>query len=159
MIVILIASLIGAAMAARIGNVGEALPIMWIAMLMGSVFALLTGALYHGHTVREPHRLESLADRMTVHGTFFLFGGTIDGQAEYAWYEEVAPNTFQQKHTDASISSIHYTRGTPHYVVTKHIGDGGLKPWGISVDSTYETRYDFYVPPGSITNAYKLDAQ
>lgn len=135
--------------------------------IVGFLVAMFIGLFaYSGtHDVSETHKLESIQDNSTVHGSFFLGIGTVDGNPTYSWYEETGPNTFERMDVDASSGRVHYVAAdeSPHYVVTYEKSDSGFwHTWGVNVDSgnhEYATGYDFYVPKGTITHDFKLDAQ
>lgn len=130
--------------------------------------ALFTGLTFYGdgpsHYTHRSVQLQNLADRMSVSGDFFLFAGSIGGDSEYAWYEQTGPNTYKQKSVSVEYADIHYILdgSPPHYVVTtQRYSSTFILPWGLnfSVGEVKNTHWDFYIPRGSITHTYKLDAQ
>ena len=148
-------------------DVVEGISALAFGFMVSWLAAVIVGWAVYGDQdtkrVAETHALVNISDRMSVEGHFYLFGGSIEGVPQYAWYEETSANTFRQKSADADDSDIHYILdgGQPRYVVTREKCVGrALQDWGFAgpCDDTY-VHYDFYVPKGSITNTYRLDAQ
>jgi hypothetical protein len=139
--------------------------------ILGMLVALMVGAFIYNDSKpgqTDPVYLESLVDGSDLRGHFFLGSGTIDEVAVYTWYEKTGANSFEQRQTEADGATIHYLpKGSgerPHYVVKgKFYEDkAGIKFWGIQTDDgldDYTGRYHFYVPRGTITNHYELDAK
>lgn len=133
--------------------------------ILGFMVAMVVGAIAFGsmHEVKgRPVPLHNIVDNNTTRGHFFLGSGNIDGIPQYSWYEETAPDTYERRDVDADMATIHLYDGTPHYVATKAVSNYGFwNTWGVNVgySSPYETHYDFYIPRGSITRDYELDAK
>lgn len=138
--------------------------------LLGLLVALFVGAaFYSGHSVQAqpPVKLESLVDGSDLRGRFFLGSGTINDVATYTWYEQTKDNTFVQQTADADIAQIHFlpsgSERRPYYILHEDVTPDGpfLDTWGVRVNAgrRYPVSYDFYVPKGTITRQFELDAQ
>jgi hypothetical protein len=148
------------------GDAGDALFGLFIGLLVGFVVSMLVGAIFFSGTHwTEPRevKLVSLADGSGLSGSFFLGSGTFNERQVYTWYEETAHNSFEQSQADAEDATIHYTDDTPHYVVREKVydNDDGMNLWALTLGGSrpLDAEYDFYVPKGSITNHYELDAK
>lgn len=129
----------------------------FIAGILGEIFA--TGE----RVEREHTELVNLVDNTETQGRFFLGSGSIDGVPTYSWYEETAPNSFERRDVDASLSTVHYTTGDepPYYVYSVEKHEKFFHNWYIDLSAGIDSgeHWDFYIPRGSITNEYKLDAK
>lgn len=140
-------------------------------LMFGAMFGFLTAMVIGAFSADDPaYRtlpsvpLESLVDGSDTRGSFFLGSGTINDVAVYTWYEQSGDNAYVQRQADADAATIHFSTEPPHY--TKTVRDYGNKPffgtWKINISSgvdEYYTKYDFYVPQGTIKHNYVLDAE
>lgn len=134
--------------------------------ILGFVAALVVGAFaYGGYSTDRVHvQLQNLVDNDQTHGSFFLGSGTIDDVPSYSWYERTANNSFERRDADAAEGTVHYLTDRsqrPYYVkVVKRPQGRLIRTWGLRTSTEpYVDHYDFYIPRGSITNEYKLDAK
>lgn len=117
------------------------------------------------YEARPKIALQNIADNTHTEGAFFLGSGVIDGSPYYSWYEQTAANDFVRKDAPADESTIHYvTDGArPYYVRSVAVYDKRpfVHAWYLGHESgeTGDEKYDFYVPRGTITSEFKLDAQ
>lgn len=132
-----------------------------------TIVVLVIGTLAYGgdtKVVTRQTNLVNIADNNHTEGSFFLGSGTIDSVPNYSWYEKTGPNTYNREDVDAYQADIHYITKkdvTPYYKRTRKAHDGHFwHKWALDVGgSDHSWHYDFYIPRGSITNAYKLDAK
>ena len=138
-----------------------------VGAIMGVIIAFLIGGLIANKIPLPPerHTMVNIADNTEIHGTFFLFSGSIDEEPVYAWYEKTGPNTYKRRSVSSDNAEVHYLTNdeAPYYEINRFkYEEGFLKTWYFNLSSgkpyTGED-YDFYVPKGTITNDYKLDAQ
>lgn len=166
---IIICVVIGAAWAwFEIPEVMEVVAGVFVGSICGVILAMILGMIFYSGvdhtTIERGANLENMVDNTETQGAFFLGSGSIDGEPMYSWYEETKTNTFKRRDVEAYQADIHYiTDGdVPHYTKTiGHYRDGFLQPWGLNMlpGETSIRHYDFYIPRGSITNEYRLDAQ
>lgn len=133
--------------------------------VVGFIIALVVGLIaYTGthweQTQRTP--LISVADGSTVHGSFFLGSGSIDGSPSFTWYERHGENSYVREQTDSEYATIHYIEKgiTPFYTLRETKPDEGFwdPAWGLAwAANDGDYHYDFYVPRGSIVQSYRLD--
>lgn len=133
--------------------------------LVGFTAAMLWGIGADGEIRESTSRqnLVSLADTRSVEGDFFLGSGSVNGYAVYVWYEQDG-DAYVQREAPASDARIHLiSEGQPYYkVYTRKEKIKTSLNWyqfTIGMTSSDDPKYDFYVPRGSITRTYKLDAQ
>jgi len=143
---------------------GDFLVALFIAFwgaVAGFLLALVIGAIVYNSTAHVPVPLENLVDNTQIHGRFFLGSGTIDEVPVYVWYEQTDNNTFRQNQINVDQATIHYLldKRRPYYVATFHNKKGFFREWGWDVNPSDVTHIDFYVPRGTITNNYTLDAK
>lgn len=124
------------------------------------------GAIIIGNPTYTSARIPliNIADNTSVHGDFFLGIGSVDSEPVYSWYERTDSNSYKRFDADASISTIHYINGNnrPYYTEVASKGEHFFHKWVLNLDANGHNtvkRYDFYIPRGSITNEFKLDAQ
>lgn len=134
--------------------------------LMGALLAMMIGLVFANGTYKIENKiaLQNLVDNTHTEGRFFLGSGTIEGVPHYSWYEQTDRNSFERRDARASEATVHYLMNgetRPYYIATtkvdKHENWG---TWHINPgDGELIEHYDFYIPKGSITNEYKLDAK
>lgn len=131
---------------------------------VGFIVALFIGGIAYTDSHWE-HKsttpLVSLADGSSVHGSFFLGSGYVDGSPSYTWYESNGENNYVRKDVEAGVATIHYLpKGeTPYYTIRQKKADDKSfwQPWGFNTYGTWDEKYNFYVPQGSIQQSYTLD--
>lgn len=127
-----------------------------IGILVGFLISLaLPMQLYEKHYSYE---LESLQDGNTVHGSFFLGCGTIDGKMQYVWYWG-ENGIYEMKQIEAKLVRIKYTEGTAKVNITEiSATDSWVNDWALDLD-LHDKTYLIEVPKGTIKQNYSLDAQ
>lgn len=128
----------------------------FLGFFLGALMAFLLPV--KTHRVTTARQLITLGDNQSVKGTFFLGTGSIDGVMKFAFYTK--DGQFFQFHTlPASRAFIRYTNGEPRILNTHTEYDKnqwlsfGLK------DIMEPDEIIIEVPPGTIYNNFKLDAQ
>ncbi len=105
--------------------------------------------------------LQNIQDNTETQGHFYLFGGSIDGVPMYSFYKETEPNTYERADIPASDAQVHYTDRRPRLVHSYKVHDNWIGPLYLDSynGSKTDEEWDFYIPRGSITNEYRLDAK
>jgi hypothetical protein len=139
-----------------------------VGLLVGCCIAMLTGLGYSDPVwvEQKPVPLESLVDGASREGNFFLGSGVINDVSKFTWYERSDDNSYVQNSAYADDSVVHFVDADeePYYIKSvQQYKDGGLfQLWGLYTEGGEETsyeHYDFFVPRGSITKHYELDAE
>jgi len=106
-----------------------------------------------------------IKDNSNIHGGFFLFGGSINQDPCYYYYEETDRGGYLLKHVMADTIAIFEDApvGTGYLSVTSKVIDPvwekSHRHWLIYVGSGAVDRCEFHVPPNSISRDFKLDAE
>lgn len=166
MIIIIICGILGGLFAITdYGDFGDFILGCFFGAFIGIIICLFTGLAYDNSEYRTGRAvpLVSMADGAGIEGHFFLGSGSIDSYPSFTWYEKSGDNSYVRKDVDADSATVHYLANgqTPYYTkdTSYYTESCGLKPWGIVMDchSTGDSRYEFYIPRGSIVQSYKLD--
>ena len=112
--------------------------------------------------------IECIADNWTVEGkisgSYLYIGGNIDGKGIYTFYTKGEDGSFSQVNIPTEGTKVFYTEDgeTPHYdiVVKKYYAyNYNYEPAIRSEEPCYtEETYEIYVPNGTISESYSLDA-
>lgn len=141
------------------------------AAIMGAIIGVLLAFFIGGFlesskgkdSFRKTVELQNMQDNTITAGEFFLGSGSVDGVPHYSFYIKTGTNTYERRDIEADLAKIHYTDSDPHYIKTwkEPKKEKWLQPWHIDITGSYQTdkQYDFYIPRGSITSEYRLDAQ
>lgn len=95
--------------------------------------------------------LVSLGDSIGGEGSFFLGSGTIEQEARYFYYSGTSETGYKIYNISADEATIFYTDNDPR-IEFERTNDG----WFTAEERVSE--YRVYVPEGSITQQYVLDA-
>lgn len=144
---------------------GEAICTAIFSSIIGSCLLLLTNLIcmyyfpYITHSVSRS--IISIRDDSSIHGSFFLRSGTIDGTNYYVFYEKISKNSFQQNKVSAEVTMIEENDDVvPQYSYVLHQVNRQYL-YGISkylfIDDI-SGRYDqkITVPVGTIIKEFKL---
>lgn len=102
--------------------------------------------------------LVSLKDNSSVHGSFYLGSGVVNGTMVYTFYYKDGSG-FKLKQLDYKRVQIKYTKGTPKVVTYTRCETNNPKNyWGVSLDIGSQS-YVIEVPEGTIQNNFRLDAE
>lgn len=119
------------------------------------VAALVGSVLPHEEKVAGQLEIVALADATHMEGRFYLFGGSVDSEPVYRYYYR-ADGGYRMGWKSVHDSLIIETEtGTPRY---EKIEDRRETDWW-GLGGAANTRYIFYVPPGTVTNDFSLDLE
>jgi hypothetical protein len=156
------------------GDIVDAIFGLIVGAIVGACIALVGSAFYSTEVTEHKTKtvLQNLVDNTHTEGSFsggfFIMSGSIDGVPHYSWYEKTGKNSYERRDVEASLGTVHYLKDSktkPYLELTwydhKRRDGSWLQPWGYNIASEYwvEGSYDFYIPRGSITNEFKLDAK
>lgn len=112
--------------------------------------------------------IECIADNWTVEGkisgSYLYIGGNIDGKGIYTFYTKGEDGSFSQVNIPTEGTKVFYTEDgeTPHYDIVEKMWysyNYNYEPAIRSEEPCYtEETYEIYVPSGTISNSYSLDA-
>lgn len=110
-----------------------------------------------GHTtwVRTDNvPLQSMAADSTIHGSFFLASGTIDGETVYHYFARQGDGGYYEASVPTYEATVYETDGPPHL---ERWEDRSANWWtAIFNGSRDNVDYAFYVPKGSVVQTYTL---
>lgn len=100
----------------------------------------------------------------TIHGSMMYVYGSIstDNQQAFNYYVKQPDGSYKLKTAPASRSVIVYTNDSPRVEIQSYKCERGeiiLEAWSISSCKEKPMAYKFYVPEGSITEAYRLGGE
>lgn len=98
----------------------------------------------------------SIEDTDATHGSFSLFGGSIDEEAVYYYYSQRADGSLGLYHTLANETRIVETDGDVHLERHYNANSNMWLSW-FDGDDDLHNKWWFYVPKGSVTTAYNLN--
>lgn len=134
----------------------------WAALwsLIGAILACVTGAILgsflpHEEKMTGQLNIVALADATHTEGRFYLFGGSIESEPVYRYYYRSNGGYKMGWKPVGSSLIIESETETPRYDKIEEVRETDW--WGF--ESTQETRYIFYVPPGTVTNDFNLDLE
>ncbi len=128
--------------------------------VMASLFLafLLMETLPYHKVPTATHPLKSIQDVSTTHGAFFLGSGVVSGDPSFFYYEQQDDGSFVLQSVAAEDATVVESSGTPR-VVDEHLAIDSGWTW-LTFSGTFgHKRVVFYVPPGSITTNFTLDAK
>jgi hypothetical protein len=124
--------------------------------LFGSLIAILIPV--EKQTDHWAVKLESLQDKSTINGSFFLGCGRVGEEMRYMFYAQEPDSTYKLYQVPYINASIKYSGNQPsEHVYYTHPVKSKWRRFGLS-DEKGEYKYIFEVPKGSIKNDYTLDA-
>lgn len=142
--------------------------IIWfiISLFMGLAVGGAVGALLaipipmKSHLEQYEIQIANLQDGSSIHGSFFLGIGQVDGIMKYTYYTK-SGEFYQLNQMDASGIRVKYTDGSPRITFMKRVLDKNetINKWGIDLDIGNKTDYIIEVPKGSVKSNFILDAQ
>lgn len=109
-------------------------------------------------TITKSYSLESIQDNNGARGSMFLGCGVIESRMTYVFYYDDG-GAYKMGMADYTKASIVYSDSSPRI---EYIGKKRVKGKIINyfaLDCMCSNSVVFYIPRGSITNDYKLDAQ
>lgn len=118
-----------------------------IGMLSGVIFV---GEHWKTYRVAE---LANLQDNGRTSGSFFLGSGSIDEEPVF-WYYENNSGVLSLHHVGANVASLVEADGPPRLEVLEKKSDNTWFQF-----HSGSKHYRFYVPPGSVVNNFRLDAE
>lgn len=132
-----------------------------IGILMGVIigFLLALPIPMKSHLEKYEIQIANLQDGNSIHGSFFLGTGQVDGVMKYTYYTK--DGEFYQLHQmDASNIKVRYTSGSPRITFMKRVldKDETINRWGFDLDIGNKTDYIIEVPKGSVKSDFTLDA-
>lgn len=129
--------------------------------LIGAVVGLIIGILIPAHfdIQKTEYEIVSIQDNESIKGKFFLLGsGYINGSMGYVFYTKNGDG-FELSQLDADEATVYYTDSIPKCIKYEYvINDDMINNFSLGC-SRYRPSYELYVPEGTITNNFKLDAK
>lgn len=147
----------------RIGLSAVGLVLISSMAAFAAVFANLLSTLFIDDewVVTETNNIRSIADTSKTSGQFFLGSGSIDEQPVFWYYVDLGTQSALREQPADQSYIVETTDGsTPRLVVEKVKSTNTF--WALEGENggyLSEERYTFYVPEGSITNNFELDAK
>lgn len=132
------------------------IPGIFIGMIIGFFVALALPAKVE--IVKTTYNLENLQDNNSVHGSFFLGSGQIEGKMKYVFYYENG-GYYKLEQVDYNEVKIKYSDENPkaEQFNLDYVKGALINYFAIDINSYQE--YIIYVPKGTIKQNYTLDAQ
>lgn len=135
-------------------------------LIMAIVTGLMQVVAYFAwsHEVTRAYGLETLADGSNTTGSFFLGSGYIDEKPAFTFYRKTSSGRYVLDSVFASDAEIVQDNSHPRMedLCDDYSDTPAWFSWPMSADDYVDCDGDeitFYVPQGSITNTYTLDAQ
>lgn len=113
------------------------------------------------YELTKTYQLESLSDNSSVYGKFFIGSGIIEGKMSYAFYYKENDDFFLD-HIDSDLGSIRYIDGNPKlekYEFVQYPTKLQKFLYSINCGCENQIKYVFYVPKGTVSSTFKLDAK
>ena len=145
-------------------NVLKGLVGMFFGMIVGLFFAVMIGKIINPKETKKvidsTIYLENLSDNSGVEGSFFLGCGSINNKMSYSFYaKDQKSDMFSLETIPSDNAKIKYSSERPR-LETYHyepITNKSQKRFGYWKDDG--PHHIFYIPNGSISNTFKLNAQ
>lgn len=142
--------------------------IIWICVqavfggMIGMVIGIIIASPFPMKTHLEKRQIiiENLQDGNSIHGSFFLGIGSVDGSMKYTYYTREG-DLYELNQMDANKVKVRYTNGRPRITFNKRVQDkdSWINNWAIDWDLVDCTDYVIEVPKGSIKSDFTLDAK
>lgn len=145
--------------------------LLFSGVLLGMVFLLVQLFTYEGSLTKRPNittqKIVSLNDGTGIEGRFsgglFVMSGYINDTQHFAYYRELAPNTYMLEKRNATTSAIHTdaTPETAHLDLSEEVTICKRHWYNLCDEKPHVTfiHANFHVPPNSVQNTFNLDAQ
>ena len=161
-IVILIILALGLSAWYKAKDWGAFVAVLLIGGFVGFISTFVVAVFAGGRAYME-YPLVSMQDNKTIHGSFFLGSGNIDGVPSFTWYEQ-SGDSYYLEDIAAWKAEVRYTTGDPYVVWNCRNENPGFLWYPLHMDPSVNCGYrsthvTFYVPEGSVKNDYTLDAK
>lgn len=103
------------------------------------------------------YNIVTLQDNSHVSGGLFLGTGSINGSMKYVFYYELPNGGFKMNQISYENTTIIYSNDKK-VIIYKEEPTNSFLNW-FAIDLEFNTSYEIYVPKGTISNDFKLDAQ
>ena len=124
----------------------------------GAIPALLIGLFIPSYAKLESSvPLATLQDNRGIQGSFFLGTGSIDSEPVYFYIKALPNGGFQQDSIPAEHVVVFQDDTQPRLITYQTWAKTEWLMWLGLPGGSYES--EIHVPPGSITSAYKVDAE
>lgn len=131
---------------------------IFIGVAVGAISAFLIGAVatWVSPTKTANWDIATVADNQGTHGSFSLFGGTVEDRPVFYYYR-INGSVRTLERVEAWDAEIYEDSDSPYF--TCQYKNAGKSIWWFSMGPTECRHYKFHVPAGSITTKVVLDAQ
>lgn len=136
------------------------IPNSLLGIIIGGVIGTLIAFCLPMHTYDKvfQNNIEALQDGNSIHGSFFLGCGSVNGEMKYFLY--INDNgTYQLKEFPSCKVKIRYSEGSPRIITHEVEITKDLMNYFALDDDIGEQTYIIEVPKGTIKNNFTLDAQ
>lgn len=136
---------------------------LFYGLFVGGILALIANGIVTGTqgkhwVVSGTENLQSIRTSQDTHGSFFLGSGSFESEPAYYFFVKTSDGGYIEKHVPADEAKVFESNMTPHVEYLEKRNLSKNTDWNIFAGNNdgWNYYYNFYVPPGSVIQTYKL---